>query len=195
VNRILPWALGLAGGGTLWVLALFPPGAGGAALPVEYAIPPAGAHKECWQAVLASVRATNRRKVGAARLRPDESELVDVQELPFEQLAVVVIRRWSGPPHAVLEPLDVVSGGAPRCTARAELSTWVPLSAAVDETSRERRLAWMVREGIACGVFVGAGLVDPSPCRALDVAASREAVPRHWDRPPAGGDGPWGAES
>jgi serine protease Do len=151
----------------------------GLALPLEYALAPAaGPAALRWKQILSGVAERDLEDQEEARLKPRRPQLVATHVLQDEGVVALVLERWDGPPHGTVHTFELQSGGAERCALRASFASWAALEDTARKHPEERRLVWMVRNGVSEGTYVGVGLLEPDGCRPEQLAGEGRLVLR-----------------
>ncbi len=140
----------------------------GLALPLEYAQAPSNdAALARWQKILSRVQAEDLKEQLAERERllPGMTQLVGSRAVEGRAVAVIM-ERWKAVPHAVLRDFVFTAANGQTCAVRGTFSSWVSLKDAEAGNASSRRIAWMIHNRIAEGMYLSAGLVQSLDCKA-----------------------------
>lgn|GEM_PF-988700 len=152
----------------------------GLALPLEYAQAPANdAALARWQKILSRVQAEDLKEQIAERERmmPGMTQLVGSRTVEGRAVAVIM-ERWKAVPHAGLREFVFTAANGQTCAVRGSFSNWVSLKDAEAGNSSSRRIAWLLHNRIADGMFLSAGLVQSLDCKPAQLAGEGELTLR-----------------
>lgn len=153
----------------------------GLALPIEYARAPAEPEALArWSKILARVKEEDAAEQAneLAELSPGKPRLVGTRSVDGQGAAAIVMERWTGTPHTLIHDFTLEQRGSAPCAVRASVSRWTTLEDAIAEQPETRRLAWLLKNHLAAGVYLGAGVLEPVDCPAAALTGEATLVLR-----------------